>query len=81
MKINEEKIDDMTLALMFLVMWDEPGELSRAWKGFEWETLDRLHKKGFIQDPQNKGKSVAMTPEGRRRAEELFNRFFAAEKI
>ncbi|HBA82613.1 MAG TPA: hypothetical protein DCZ95_00835 [Verrucomicrobia bacterium] len=78
MNIDEDKIDEMTLALMFLVMWDEAGEFSRAWKGFEWETLDRLHKKGLIGDPKDKSKSVLMTPEGRKKAEELFKKHFAA---
>jgi hypothetical protein len=79
MKINEDKIDEMTLALMFLGLWDEPGEASRTWKGFEFDTLDRLHKKGFIGDPKDKSKSVSMTPEGRKKAEELFKKHFALD--
>ncbi len=76
MNLDTDKIDEMTLALMFLVMWDEEGESSRAWKGFEWETMNRLHEKGWIDDPKGKAKSVSVTPEGRKKAEEFFNRAF-----
>lgn len=72
MKYNQDKIDEATLALLFLNMWDE----DRAWKGFDWDTLDRLHQKGFIGDPKGKAKSVIITPEGRKMAEELFHKLF-----
>ena len=69
----------MTLALLRLVMWDEePG--GRAWKGFDWDSLDRLHEKGYISDPKGKAKSVGVTPEGVRKAEELFRRHIGNEK-
>jgi hypothetical protein len=32
----------------------------RAWKGFDWETMNRLYEKGYISDPRSKAKSVAM---------------------
>lgn len=35
-----------------------------AWKGFDWATTDRLHKKGLIGDPVNKSKSLILTDEG-----------------
>jgi hypothetical protein len=34
----------------------------RAWKGFAWSVLDRLHEKGMIHDPVGKVKSVVFTP-------------------
>jgi DNA-binding PadR family transcriptional regulator len=39
-------------------------------------TLDRLHAKGYIADPKSRDKSVAMTEEGKARAEELFYQLF-----
>lgn len=63
--IDYDKVDEITLALMYLVTWDRIAEHgSRAWKGFDWATMDRLHKKGLILDPQSKAKSVAMTEDG-----------------
>jgi hypothetical protein len=53
---------------------DEYG--ARAWKGFDWETMNRLHNKGYIGDPVSKAKSVLVTPEGLKKAKELFNLYF-----
>ena len=75
MAYDTEKVDEMTLALMWLVRWhDSFGP--RAWKGFDWDTLDRLCDKGFISDPKSKAKSVALTPAGHERAKELFAKHF-----
>jgi len=75
MNYNKEKIDEATLALLYLVMWDEKS-VTRAWKGFDWDTMDRLHQKGFIHDPKGKAKSVVVTPEGKKMAESLFKKYF-----
>lgn len=73
---NEDKVDEMTLALLYLVMTREKTG-TRAWKGFDWETMDRLHGKGYIGDPKSKTKSVVGSEEGARLAEELFKKHFA----
>jgi hypothetical protein len=49
----------------------------RAWKGHDWDTLDRLHKKGYISNPASRAKSVVLTDVGRREAERLFTKMFA----
>ena len=72
MEIDRDKIDDAVLALMWLTLHDE----RRAWKGFDWNALERLHAQGLITDPVNKAKSVVLTDEGLRRAEELFRALF-----
>jgi hypothetical protein len=72
MAIDLDKIDDTVLGLLWLTLHDE----NRAWKGFDWGALDRLHQKGLIADPANKAKSVVLSNEGLRRAEELFNVLF-----
>ena len=76
MNYDLDKIDDMTLALMYLTTFDEEFG-ARSWKGHDWDTLARLHQKGFIADPKGKAKSVFVTPKGKKRSEELFERFFA----
>ncbi len=53
---------------------------TRAWKGFDWETLNRLHAKGLISNPKSKAKSVTVTEEGERKAWELFRKFFGDNK-
>jgi Domain of unknown function (DUF6429) len=72
MEIDTDKIDNAVLGLLWLTLHDG----RRAWKGFDWGALDRLHEKGLIADPANKAKSVVLTDEGLKRAEELFQVLF-----
>ena len=75
MDYDKDKIDEFTLALLYLVMeTDKVG--TRAWKGFDWGTMNRLHDKGYISNPVNKNKSVIVTPEGLQLAKELFLKHF-----
>lgn len=73
MEIDEDKVDEAVLALLRLTLHD--GQ--RAWKGFDWEALGRLHRKGMISDPVGRAKSVVLTDEGLRRSEELLAALFA----
>ena len=52
MEIDRDKIDEAVLALLWLTLHDE----RRAWKGFDWDALERLHARGLIADPVNKAK-------------------------
>jgi hypothetical protein len=76
MEYDKDRVDEVTLALLYLVMHDEEESEARAWKGFDWDTMDRLHEKGFIGNPVNKVRSVTVSPEGRKRARELFEKHF-----
>ena len=76
MEYDRAKVDEYTLALLFLVMHNESEYGVRAWKGFDWDTMNRLHDKGFIENPISNAKSVIVTPEGCNRAKELFEKFF-----
>ena len=72
MPLDTDKIDDAALALLYLTLHDD----NRAWKGFDWGVLGRLHDKGMIRDPVGKVKSVVFTPQGLERAKELFETMF-----
>jgi hypothetical protein len=76
MEYDKDKVDNYTLALLFLVIHNESEHGARAWKGFDWDTMNRLHDKGFIDNPVSKAKSVVVTPEGCKKAKELFKKFF-----
>ncbi|KIN14471.1 DUF6429 family protein [Halomonas sp. KHS3] len=76
MEIDENKVDDTVLALLYLTLHDG----ARAWKTFDWESLNRLHEKGFIADPVNKAKSVVLTEEGLQASERLFNQLFSMKQ-
>ena len=73
MEIDEEKIDDTVLALLYLTLHDG----GRAWKSMDWEVMNRLHEKGLISNPVGKTKSVLFTEEGLQKSEELFKKLFA----
>jgi len=77
-EIDTDRIDEAVLALMCLTLHDvgEHDSFARAWKGFEWETLARLHAKNLIENPVGKTKSVLLTPEGVRRSRALFQQLF-----
>jgi len=79
MKPDTDKIDDAVLALLHLTSFTEgKGDFActRAWKGHDWEALDRLHQNGLIGDPKNKNKSIVLSKEGSQKAEALFQRLF-----
>jgi hypothetical protein len=74
-EFDEAKLDDIVLALLHLNAFSDRG-VTRAWKGFDWASLDRLHSRGLISDPKSKAKSVVLSDEGRHLAEDLFRKHF-----
>jgi len=76
MEYDEEKVDEMVLALLYLGTFRD-GPVIRAWKSFDWSSMDRLYEKGFIHDPKSKARSVILTEEGERVTRELFEQHFA----
>ena len=76
MTLDDDKIDRAVLALLFLGIHDE----TRAWKGFDWDAMNRLHEKGFIRDPRGKAKSVGFTVEGLAEARKLLEELFSKDK-
>ncbi|MBI3465047.1 MAG: hypothetical protein HY000_18625 [Planctomycetes bacterium] len=76
MELDTNKIDDAVLALLYLGLHDG----ARAWKGFDWDAMDRLHEQGFITDPRGKAKSVVFTEEGLERAKRLLNELFGKQR-
>ena len=76
MEYDYDKIDEIVLSLLFLTSFEEK-DWKRAWKGHDWDTLNRLHEKGYISDPKNKNKSIIMTDEGAKLSKELFIKYFS----
>ena len=78
MDYDTDNVDDAVLALLWLTSFREKKDWPlRAWKGHDWEAMNRLFEKGFISDPKSKAKSVGLSDEGARRSEELFEKLFA----
>ena len=60
MEYNRDKVDEMVLALLWLTMFkDGPGY--RAWKGHDFEVMDRRYGKGFILDPKGSNRSKLLS--------------------
>jgi len=78
MAINNEKVDEITLALLYLTTFKDKHGL-RAWKSHDWGALDRLHESGYIHEPATKAKSVRLTEEGAERSKRLFEKYFMTE--
>ena len=72
MEIDTDKIDESVLALLYLTLHNSV----RAWKGHDWDAMGRLHRKGMIENPVGKAKSVVLTEEGLRESERLFRKLF-----
>ena len=64
-------MEDAVLAVLWLTLHDE----CLAWKTLDWDTMDRLHQKGYISNPAHRAKSVVFTDEG------LTEAARAAEKV
>lgn len=76
MNIDEQKVDEISLALLYLTTFDDRSGV-RTWKSYSWDVLDRLHENGFIENPQSKAKSVLLTEEGAKRSKALFEKHFS----
>lgn len=69
---DRDKVDEIVLALLQLTLHDS----YRAWKGFDWEVLDRLYEKGWLENPRGKAKSVVFTEAGLAKSAQLFQDYF-----
>lgn len=68
--IDQEKLAEIVLAVLWLSAHDNHG--ARVWKNVDWDAMNLLHEKGWIDNPRSKSKSVALSPEG----ETLATRFY-----
>lgn len=76
MEYDTEKVDEVILALLFLTSsTDQFG--TRAWKAFDWKSMDRLFQKGYISDPHEKGPTLTFSPAGAELSRQLFEKHFS----
>ena len=75
MEYDEEKVDETVLALLYLTSFTQGG-ITRAWKGQDWDVLNRLHEKGLISDPKSKAKSIVLSDEAAQESAKLFWKYF-----
>ena len=72
MEYNDKLIQEAVLALLTTFSSDN----GNAWKGLDFETMNRLHEQGFISNPVNKNKSIWLTAEGLERGRQIADRLF-----
>lgn len=72
MEYDEKLIEEAVLALLAAYSSDD----GNAWKGFDFEVMNRLHEQGLISNPVNKNKSIWLTEEGQERGRQLAERLF-----
>jgi len=75
MEYDKDKVDEMVLALLYLTS-SHDQYATRAWKGLDLAVLDRLHAKGYINDPKSKGPTIDLTEAGAILSKELFYKKF-----
>ena len=75
MKLDLDKVDEAVIALLYLTSFEGTGVV-RAWKGHDWDALNRLHESGLISNPKGKAKSVALTDEGKLKAKQAYEKLF-----
>ena len=74
MTYDESKIEDVVLALLAAFSFDG----GRAWKGFDFDVMDRLYARDFIENPASKDKSVWLTPQGLERGRKIAEQLFSS---
>jgi hypothetical protein len=75
--IDEQKLAEAALAILGLTA-HRFHTRTRVWKGMDWDLLAALHRRGWIEDPVGKAKSVALTDEGERLRREFLDRHFSS---
>jgi hypothetical protein len=76
MEYDMKLIDDAVLALLAAYSSDD----GNAWKGYDFEIMNRLHEQGLISNPVNRNKSIWLTEEGVERGREIAERMFGAKE-
>ena len=76
----KKNIEELTLLLMYLTSWEEepnPFEdrFKQCWKGYDFDIINELTDKGYLFPSKYKNKSVTLTKEGEKLAEELINKY------
>ena len=70
----KQALHDMTLALLYLTRFVDSRQkgdtLPRAWKGYDWDTLNKLSEENLIID-RHGNKSLYLTEEGIAKAKEI----------
>jgi hypothetical protein len=71
--IDKDKLAEIALAILWLTAHGEEDHV-RVWKSIDWDAMNLLYEKGWIEDPKSKNKSVALSAEGRTAARRFYEK-------
>lgn len=74
----EEQIKELTLLLLYLTSWTEKGpygDVQRAWKGYDFDILNKLEEEDMIGGETHRAKSTYLTESGIEKAKELMKKY------
>lgn len=74
--MDDKTYDDLVLMLLYVRSWKshEGSDHSSSWKGFDFESLNRLEDRSYIGG-KHRNKSVILGPEGISKAKELLRQY------
>ena len=64
MEYDDDKVDDVVLALLGLTICEGDDWGARGWKSHDWDALDRLHAKGIYRRPEEQSEIGGAEPRG-----------------
>ena len=82
-----KNIKELTLLLMYLTSWEEDGFISdkkdiikeakikTCWKGYDFDIISALTDDGYLYYSMPTNKSVKLTKEGEKLAQELVQKY------
>lgn len=70
--MDKAKFDEIVLAML----WYNQRAAGSAWKGFDWDSSERLFLAGLISNPKSNRKSVVLSEDGEKQGEAAFRRHF-----
>jgi hypothetical protein len=73
---TQEQISKLTLLLIYLTSWQDKESatpVQRAWKGYDFDVLDKLEEQGLIEKSRT-AKSLYLTEQGIARGKDLEER-------
>ena len=77
-EVTNQSLEELTLLLLYLTSWREKITpdiwAQRAWKGYNFDILDSLEKKGYITNSK-RAKSVGLTDEGIEQAKAIRKKY------
>ncbi len=79
-KTNPEKaMKELTMLLMYLSRFNEGNRfgssLDTAWKGYDFDIINELDEEEYIRQGSHHSKSVAITEEGIKLAQNLMEKY------